>query len=90
MESLHYRFNLRAWLMNLPLKKRSAIMDSIIEQSGQSRHTIKRIMYSKVNDTTYVRAETKEVICRIFQKSLQELENAPNPVNHSIKAIQHD
>ena len=69
MESLHYRFNLRAWLMNLPLKKRSAIMDSIIEQSGQSRHTIKRIMYSKVNDTTYVRAELKKSSAGFFRKA---------------------
>lgn len=80
-QQYHYRFNLRAWLMNLPLKKRTLLMDRIIETSGQSRHTIKRIMYMKADDVTYVRAETKEAICKIFQKDISELENSNKNVN---------
>lgn len=76
MESQHdYRFNLRAWLMNLPVRKRLELFDSIILQSGQSKHTIRRIMYMKPGDTTYVRAETKNVICTVLGKNLSDLEN---------------
>ena len=82
-----YRFNLKAWLMKLPLKKRSVLMDRIINESGQSCHTIKRIKYMKPDDATYVRAETKEVICRVFQKSLQELENVPNHIIETAKSV---
>jgi len=72
-----YRFNLRAWLMNLPVKKRLELFNAIIQQSGQSKHTIRRIMYMKLCDATYVRAETKNVICEVLGKNLADLENVP-------------
>lgn len=71
-----YRFNLRTWLMNLPLKKRKQVMDLILQESGQSKPTIKRIMYMKTGDTTYVRSETKQAICDAFGKTVDQLENA--------------
>lgn len=77
-----YRFNLRAWLMNLPVKKRLDLLDAIIKQSGQSLHTIRRIMYMKPDDTTYVRPETKAVICNVLGKNLSDLENLQQPVSH--------
>lgn len=70
-----YRFNLKTWVMNLPLKKRNAIISNILRESGQSRHTLKRIMYMRSDDNTYVRLETKVAICKAFGKTLEELEN---------------
>jgi len=86
----HYRYNLRAWLMNLPLKKRSEIINRIVRLSGQSRHTLKRIMYMKRDDITYVRAETKAVICQVFQKTQTELENVPESTTGLTNGFFHD
>lgn len=71
-----YRFNLRAWLMNLPIRKRSMVIENILRQSGQSRHTLRRIMYMRPDNTAYVRLETKVAICQAFGRTLEELENS--------------
>jgi hypothetical protein len=85
-----YRFNLRTWLMNLPVKKRLLFFDAIIRQSGQSKHTIRRIMYMKPDDTTYVRAETKHVICQVLNKNPADLENVPQNLPGENKRYTHD
>ena len=74
-----YRFNLRNWLMKIPLKNRGILLDKIQKQSGQSKATIKRIIYMPIEDRTYVRAETKEAICSIFGKSINEFEKPFEP-----------
>ncbi|GAA4456914.1 hypothetical protein [Rurimicrobium arvi] len=81
MEAINreFRFNLRAWLMNLSVKKRQDAIQAIILKSGQSIHTLRRIMYMRPDDNTYVRQETKQAICSVLNKSLQELENEPKP-----------
>lgn len=73
-----YRFNLKAWLMKLPVDKRSHAVKKIMTESKQGRHTIKRIMYMKPEDAGYVRPETKIAICKVFGKELNQLENPLN------------
>lgn len=74
LQQLQYKFNLRAWLLNLPFDRRNAVIQKICSECGQGRYTIKRIMYMKPDDTTYVRPETKAAICAVFGKSLSELD----------------
>lgn len=71
----NYRFNLRSWLLNLPVDKRSLAMKKMIVESNQGKHTIKRIIYMKAGDTGYVRPETKTAICKVFGKDITQLEN---------------
>lgn len=70
-----YRFNIRMWLVQLPIDKRTLLLDKVIKQSGQSKDTIRRIIYMKAACTSYVRPETKDAFCKVFGKSITELEN---------------
>jgi hypothetical protein len=70
-----YRFNLKVWMTALSLNNRSIFMDKMIELSGQSKATIKRIIYMNIENQSYVRIETKEAICKVFGKSMHQLEN---------------
>ena len=59
----------------LSINNRSIVMDKIIKRSGQSKATIKRIIYMSSENQTYVRLETKEAICKEFGKTMEDLEN---------------
>ncbi|PZF71609.1 hypothetical protein DN068_16170 [Taibaiella soli] len=63
------------WLVQLPIDKRTLLLDKVIKQSGQSKDTIRRIIYMKAACTSYVRPETKDAFCKVFGKSITELEN---------------
>jgi len=73
--SRSYRFNLKKWMTALSINNRSIVMDKIIKRSGQSKATIKRIIYMSSENQTYVRLETKEAICKEFGKTMEDLEN---------------
>lgn len=70
-----YRFNLRQWMLKLPIKTRSIAMEKVTKKSGQSKDTIRRITYMSIENTCYVRPETKVAICEVFGKTLNDLEN---------------
>lgn len=69
-----YRFQVRKWLIDLPVKYRKTLLDKIVLKSGQSLVTIKRIIYMDINSVQYVRQETKEAICIVFEKPIDQLE----------------
>lgn len=73
--SRSYRFNLKNWMTSLSINNRSIVMDKIISKSGQSKATIKRITYMSSENQTYVRLETKEAICKVFGRTMEEFEN---------------
>ena len=75
-----YRFNLRAWLHPFSKQKKRMLVNQMVNASGQSRFTIRRIMYMKRGDDSHVRQETKAIICQILNRDLSELEN-PIPNN---------
>jgi len=69
-----YRYKLKEWLeTHSPISKR-LIINKLVKESGQSRHTIRRIMYMKQDDTSYVRRETVEAICKILNKDITDFE----------------
>jgi len=70
-----YRFNIRTWLVQFPVEKRTLMLDKVVKQSGQSKDTIRRIIYMKGTCKSYVRTETKEAFCKVFGKTATELEN---------------
>lgn len=74
----NYRFNIRMWLLQLPIDKRALLLEKVIKQSGQSKDTIRRIIYMKEPSTSYVRIETKEAFCKVFGKNITDLENKSN------------
>jgi hypothetical protein len=78
LQSNCYRFNLRSWLNTIPFDRRNAVIKRIVNECGQGKYTIKRIMYMKPGDNTYVRPETKAAICAAFGKQLSELEAQPD------------
>jgi flagellar biosynthesis regulator FlbT len=82
---IKYRFNIRTWLVQLPIDKRTLLLDKVIKQSGQSKDTIRRIIYMKEACTSYVRPETKEAFCKVFGKSIAELENKTNTTDETNK-----
>lgn len=72
-----YRFRLREWLHPFSNARKRLLINKIINDSGQSRFTIRRIMYLRKGDNSYVRPETKEAICRILEKDILDFENPP-------------
>ncbi len=73
-QTTNYRFKLKEWLSTHNAESRRLIFNSLIKTSGQSRHTIRRIMYMKNDDTSYVRKETIEAICNILNKETTDFE----------------
>ena len=73
-QTTNYRFKLREWLDKLNPESKRLTINSLIKASGQSRYTIRRIIYMKCDDTSYVRKETIEAICKILNKETTDFE----------------
>ncbi|MBS1773950.1 MAG: hypothetical protein JST82_13920 [Bacteroidetes bacterium] len=74
----NYRFKLKEWLTTYNAENKRLIINKIVKESGQSRHTVRRIMYMKKGDESYIRRETIETICSILDKDTTEFEYPTN------------
>lgn len=73
-QTTNYRFKLREWLDKLNAESKRLIINKIVKASGQSQYTIRRITYMKNDDSSYVRKETIEAICKILDKDTTDFE----------------
>ncbi len=73
-QTTNYRFKLREWLNKHNAESKRLVINNLIKTSGQSRYTIRRIMYMKRDDASYVRKETIEAICKILDKDTSDFE----------------
>lgn len=73
-QTTNYRFKLREWLNKHNAESKRLVINNLIKTSGQSRYTIRRIMYMKSDDSSYVRKETIEAICKILDKDTSDFE----------------
>lgn len=74
VQTTNYRFKLREWLNKHNAESKRLVINILIKTSGQSRYTIRRIMYMKRDDSSYVRKETIEAICKILDKDTSDFE----------------
>ncbi len=69
-----YRYKLKEWLSTYSTQRKRLTINKLVKESGQSKYTIKRVMYMKKDDTSYVRRETIEAICKILNKDTTDFE----------------
>lgn len=73
-QTSNYRFKLKEWLDKHNAESKRLIINKLVKESGQSQYTIRRIKYMKHDDSSYVRKETIEAICKILNKDTTDFE----------------
>lgn len=73
-QTSNYRFKLKEWLDKHNTESKRLIINKLVKESGQSQYTIRRITYMKNDDSSYVRKETIEAICKILNKDTTDFE----------------
>lgn len=73
-QTSNYRFKLKEWLDKHNAESKRLIINKLVKESGQSQYTIRRITYMKNDDSSYVRKETIEAICKILDKDTTDFE----------------